>query len=96
MVPRTALAQETVQRLFGGRSIEGWPEPAVAAAHAVPESAGACAHVGDQSEFRCTQIVGFSQTMNWFGTPRSSYFESYASIDDERWQLLWRGGATGR
>lgn len=37
--------------------------------------------------FECTQVVGFSQTNEWY----AGGFEGV--VDDSRWQLLWRSGA---
>lgn len=37
--------------------------------------------------FTCTQVIGFSQTNDWF----SRGFESF--VDDDAWQELWRIGA---
>jgi hypothetical protein len=40
------------------------------------------------AEFVCTEIVGYSQTMQWF-------FEGFApTMGRARWQLRWQGGAS--
>ena len=40
--------------------------------------------------FQCTQVIGFSQTNQWFsGSPD---FEEV--VNDGRWQLLWKGGSS--
>jgi hypothetical protein len=38
----------------------------------------------------CTQVIGFSQTLQWY--QEGGVFESV--VDDARWQLLGRGGAS--
>jgi hypothetical protein len=38
----------------------------------------------------CTQVIGFSQTLQWY--QEAGVFESV--VDDGRWQLLGRGGAS--
>ncbi len=38
--------------------------------------------------FECTQVIGFSQTNQWY----SAGFES--AVDNSRWQLLWNSGAS--
>ncbi len=40
------------------------------------------------SHFTCTQVIGFSQTNQWYS---SGQFES--RVDNSRWELLWNGGA---
>lgn len=57
-----------------------------------PTPAVGCEAIGAQTSFTCTQVIGFSQTSNWYGG-NNSLFESHASIDGSRWQLLWHGGA---
>ncbi len=86
------MAHDAVRRLFGGRSL-GAASVLAGTSVAALNVAPTCLQIADQSEFLCTQIIGFSQTMNWFGTPRTAYFENDPSIDGDRWQLLWRGGA---
>ncbi len=39
------------------------------------------------TEYTCTQVIGYSQTHQWY----SAGFESV--VDDDRWQEIWRGGA---
>jgi len=41
------------------------------------------------AEFRCTQVIGFSQTKQWF--VGAGDFER--AVGDDRWQLLWKSGA---
>ncbi len=41
------------------------------------------------SSFTCIQVIGFSQTRQWYS---SEAFES--RVDDGTWQLLWNGGAS--
>jgi hypothetical protein len=49
------------------------------------------------SDYRCTEVIGFSQTNQWFsgGERRAgSPFEDL--VDDEAWQLRWFEGAEAR
>jgi hypothetical protein len=41
------------------------------------------------SGFTCTEVIGFSQTNQWFSTAQSI-------AGDSRWQLLWEGGGATR
>jgi len=41
--------------------------------------------------FTCTQVIGYSQTSNWYSIDVSGAFESV--VVDARYQLLWNGGA---
>ncbi len=43
----------------------------------------------ETENFVCTQVIGFSQTRQWYADAPD--FESV--VDDDRWQLLWQGGA---
>lgn len=45
---------------------------------------------GASMEYACTQVIGFSQTRQWF-TGGNGQFEAVAG--DDEWQLLWRSGA---
>jgi hypothetical protein len=42
---------------------------------------------GTPTSFECSQVIGFSQTAEWY----TGGFES--AVDGGRWQLLWRSGA---
>jgi hypothetical protein len=45
--------------------------------------------------YSCTQVIGFSQTLQWYNggkVSRASAFER--TVDDEAWQLQAKGGAT--
>lgn len=39
--------------------------------------------------YTCTQVIGYSQTAEWFNVGNA--FESV--VDNDRWQLIWSGGA---
>ena len=52
-----------------------------------------CDLLGKQSDFACTQVIGFSQTSNWYGAEDMPLFEAHQDIDGDRWQLLWHAGA---
>jgi len=40
------------------------------------------------ASFECSQVIGFSQTNEWY----AGGFERV--VDNARWQLLWQGGAS--
>ncbi len=55
-----------------------------------------------RAEFLCTQVIGFSQTAQWYKgvtDARANPFDAaslrgfQSIIDNGRWQLLWRNGA---
>ena len=58
----------------------------------VGASCAAAPDVGSQDDFVCTQVIGFSQTFNWYGA-NGRHFEAQDGIDPDRWQLLWHSGA---
>lgn len=44
--------------------------------------------------FACSQVIGFSQTNHWFtGGSNTDLAGFQAIVDNDRWQLLFRGGA---
>ena len=54
-----------------------------------PRADSAPASATRQSAFSCTQVIGYSQVAQWYEA--DGVFES--TVDDERWQLKWAGGA---
>lgn len=72
----------------------GAPEsPAEATSSVVGVPCAEAPAVGRQSAFECTQVIGFSQTAQWYGIRDGEHFERQPGIDGDRWQLLWHGGA---
>ena len=78
-------------------------EPAPAPApYSPPENSGPVPGPITTSPFVCTQVIGFSQTSQWFYglvDPAANLSDPVplggfqAVIDNHHWQLLWQGGA---
>lgn len=72
------------------------PPPAapLAGARAASALVDDCGEIDAQAAYRCTEVIGYSQVHNWWGTGAAPIFEASAGIDATRWQLRWRNGAT--
>lgn len=57
------------------------------------QAAAECSLVGAQAAYRCTEVIGYSQTRNWWGAAATPWFEGSPGIDGSRWQLRWHNGA---
>ena len=78
--------------LFTAACGGGAGDPITEVSSLVGEVCAEAPDVGSQTEYECTQIIGFSQTSNWYGN-NGAHFEGAAGIDPDRWQLLWHPGA---
>lgn len=72
----------------GGETID----PEISTSTLVGEACAEAPDIGSQDDYECTQVIGFSQTNNWYG-PNGRHFERAPGIDGDRWQLLWHSGA---
>jgi hypothetical protein len=76
-----------------GGNVEPVPDPQPDPDPSHYDACATAVSVSAQSESECTQVIGFSQTSNWYGNEAEPWFESSAGIDDDRWQLWWHRGA---